>query len=1065
MKKLYLLFLFCLSLVCGFSQSTSSIRSDGTILVNGQPFFPFGAYSIPFAQSEASKTQALNDMIAAGFNIATVEDDGTPATQAIVNNLLTIADNNNFKMLIGATHSPNIIYPPQKYKTHPSTFGYTLADDGDNGAYTPAQLTQRNADVKSYDNTHLTFLTLTGFTAANRNQANAFTAIADASGYQIYPIGFHRNSDFTVGTELTQTYLRTLGYVQSAALVNRPMIMHLQTFNWGSTKSNNPRYPTVSELRNMLYSGLAAGIKGVISYDFSFDLKNNQPDLWNEFKALRGDVQTLEAALMNGTLTRYNTGDQELVASYWTDATGCYVTVVNTSYTSSKTISLTTPPGYGGPITSLFSRMPATLSLSGNTLSGSLLPQAVQVYRLPAVAADRTDPVGSGTITARGENGGEGKAQAFDNDSSTKWLDFSGTSWIQFQFGSGAKFAVTKYTITSANDAEERDPRDWKLYGTNVANPTSLSQFTEVGAQSGVNFTSRFQKLDFTPTSSSTEYSTYRLEITANKNAGTSSAVSIIQLSEIELFAFPSSSPPPVTGVTVTPATASIAVGATQTLSAGVNPYNANQSVTWSSNNTNVANVNSNGIVTGVAAGMATITATSVADNTKSQTATITVNAVPIQTTLISFGSSWSYLDNGTNQGTVWRGTNYNANGWASGNAELGYGDGDEATVVSFGPDANAKYITTYFRKTINVSDVNAFTDFILNIKRDDGMVVYINGTEVWRNNMPTGTIAYNTLASTAAQDDGGVAQTLALSRATSMLVTGTNAIAVEMHQNVANSSDISFDFELKGQSPSSPPSGTGTGYYWRELATSSSDGTSATKIQSSAVNDGSLASNTIQDNNNDGFRQAVGIIWPSARTGINSVKFYNGTVTYDGGAFSPGEAVRVQYQTSAGGAWTDAPNWTISPAYAYSSAQASNQLYTFSGAAIASCIGIRVIGQVRTDNISWAIYYEELEAFINSSIVMRARSDEPAAEQKVGIYPNPANREVTISLAGFEGEAAVQVKLTDINGKPLLRRQVQIRAGVNQVTLPVSHLPQGLFFVTVQGSKTGKTTKLVITR
>ena len=59
-----------------FSQSTSSIRSDGTIVVNDQPFFPFSAYSIHFGEDEASKTQALNDMIAAGFNIATAEYEG-----------------------------------------------------------------------------------------------------------------------------------------------------------------------------------------------------------------------------------------------------------------------------------------------------------------------------------------------------------------------------------------------------------------------------------------------------------------------------------------------------------------------------------------------------------------------------------------------------------------------------------------------------------------------------------------------------------------------------------------------------------------------------------------------------------------------------------------------------------------------------------------------------------------------------------------------------------------------------------------------------------------------------
>ncbi len=174
----------------------------------------------------------------------------------------------------------------------------------------------------------------------------------------------------------------------------------------------------------------------------------------------------------------------------------------------------------------------------------------------------------------------------------------------------------------------------------------------------------------------------------------------------------------------------------------------------------------------------------------------ITVSSTA-QTTLIPYGSSWKYLDNGTNQGTAWRASAFNDAAWVSGNAQLGYGDGDEATIVSYGPNANNKYITTYFRKTITVADTSLFSNYTLNIKRDDGAVVYINGIEVFRSNMPTGTISYTTKASTAAADDGNTAQVTQLT--ISKLKQGTNVIAVEMHQNVKTSSDLSFDLELKG--------------------------------------------------------------------------------------------------------------------------------------------------------------------------------------------------------------------------------------------------------------------------
>ena len=66
-----------------------------------------------------------------------------------------------------------------------------------------------------------------------------------------------------------------------------------------------------------------------------------------------------------------------------------------------------------------------------------------------------------------------------------------------------------------------------------------------------------------------------------------------------------------VTGVSVSPTSASISVSGTQQLTATITPSNAtNQNVTWSSNNTAVATVSSTGLVTGVTAGIATITAT-----------------------------------------------------------------------------------------------------------------------------------------------------------------------------------------------------------------------------------------------------------------------------------------------------------------------------------------------------------------------------------------------------------------------------------------------------------------------
>lgn len=187
----------------------------------------------------------------------------------------------------------------------------------------------------------------------------------------------------------------------------------------------------------------------------------------------------------------------------------------------------------------------------------------------------------------------------------------------------------------------------------------------------------------------------------------------------------------------------------------------------------------------------------------------IAINGTEIAQTLIAREESWSYLDDGSDQGTAWQAHGFNDDTWSTGLAELGYGDppaGAEGTVVDFGGDLANKFITTYFRKEFTVNDVANITGLQLGLRRDDGAVVYLNGTEVWRSGMPaTGPITYTTLATNGS---GGADETTFHQNGTispSLLLEGLNTIAVEVHQNAATSSDISFDLELHATRPSDP--------------------------------------------------------------------------------------------------------------------------------------------------------------------------------------------------------------------------------------------------------------------
>ena len=164
---------------------------------------------------------------------------------------------------------------------------------------------------------------------------------------------------------------------------------------------------------------------------------------------------------------------------------------------------------------------------------------------------------------------------------------------------------------------------------------------------------------------------------------------------------------------------------------------------------------------------------------------------------LINQGASWKYLDDGSNQGTAWRDLSFDDSSWSSGNAQLGYGDGDEATVISYGTSTSNKHICYYFRKTFNVTDPNIDTGIKISLLRDDGAVVYINGQEVVRSNMPTGNITYTTLA--ASTIAGAAENTMNIFNiSSSVLQAGQNIIAVEVHQRSRSSSDLSFDLQLE---------------------------------------------------------------------------------------------------------------------------------------------------------------------------------------------------------------------------------------------------------------------------
>jgi hypothetical protein len=163
--------------------------------------------------------------------------------------------------------------------------------------------------------------------------------------------------------------------------------------------------------------------------------------------------------------------------------------------------------------------------------------------------------------------------------------------------------------------------------------------------------------------------------------------------------------------------------------------------------------------------------------------------------TLVDYGSQWRY----NNTGAVpadWATTGFDAGSWPTGNAQLGWGDGDEATVIDPGATTNRR--TIWFRRSFDVADPAAFTTLTIDLIRDDGAAVYVNGTEIFRDNLPAGPLTAATNASSALF---GAAETTPVTYTVpaSVLVAGTNVVAVELHgASGASNNDASLDLRLR---------------------------------------------------------------------------------------------------------------------------------------------------------------------------------------------------------------------------------------------------------------------------
>jgi hypothetical protein len=172
---------------------------------------------------------------------------------------------------------------------------------------------------------------------------------------------------------------------------------------------------------------------------------------------------------------------------------------------------------------------------------------------------------------------------------------------------------------------------------------------------------------------------------------------------------------------------------------------------------------------------------------------------------LINSGAQWRYWDKGINPAYAWASVDYDDSTWRVGAAPLG-SLGNPATTLDVGT-AKHHFVTTYFRHAFDVPDPSFYRTALLRLMRADGAIVYLNGREIYRVNLPAGAVNGDTLATRKVT---GLEREVffPIKLDPENLRHGKNVIAVEVHLNSPECDDINFDLELfaNDATPGFPP-------------------------------------------------------------------------------------------------------------------------------------------------------------------------------------------------------------------------------------------------------------------
>jgi hypothetical protein len=385
-------------------QTGTALRQDGTIMLNGSPFFLFGFYTNARA-SLNQQLQAVQAFSAAGLN--TLFFDPLGASADAYNSLFDEAAKKNVMLISrfwgalgGAQDADGKWFPTadvpfvQRFKNKPALLAWALADDVQQYNNNRSVIAEYKSNVKAADPNHVTYVT----GGTGETKAVSYLDSTDLMAIQSYPIPncCAWTPPVPAGApHLSKTYWDIANTVAKTDPAGKPVIANLQAFTWdypGHPESiTERRWPTPQEFDNMTYQALVAGARGILYYTYEdFNAKigppekmisETQPALWGRVPVLAEEVKRLTPALLNGKRAPFMSEDKSVYGATWNFDDKTFLVVVNTAGTQ-KEVNVALEAAVGTALQPFSENRATSLTLSAGRLTGLIEARDVQLYEV-----------------------------------------------------------------------------------------------------------------------------------------------------------------------------------------------------------------------------------------------------------------------------------------------------------------------------------------------------------------------------------------------------------------------------------------------------------------------------------------------------------------------------------------------------------------------------------------------------------------------------------------------------------------------------------------------------------